>query len=104
VTQNTSLSKNQFFDFRISLSWSEMLCWMTGEALVNLNLINLTGSDESRIIFLPERPSICQYTVSKFQPQPNCKKAIKSTSTFGPHFTVHFKNTKNLLYILKTTI
>ena len=26
----------------------------------------VSTSDESRIIFLPERPSICQYTVSKF--------------------------------------
>ena len=51
-------------------------------------------SDESRIIFLPERPSICQYTVSKFQPWPSCTKAIKSTSTFGPPCIVHFKTTK----------
>ena len=32
------------------------------------------------------------------------KKAIKSTSTFGPPCIVHFKNTKNVRYILKTTV
>jgi len=53
------------------------------------------NSDESRIIFLLERPSICQYTVEKFQPWPNCQKTIKSTSTFGPPCTVHCKITKN---------
>ena len=33
-----------------------------------------------------------------------CKKAIKSTSTFEPPCIVHFKNTKNVRCILKTTI
>ena len=33
-----------------------------------------------------------------------CKKAIKSASTFGPPFIVHFKYTKNVRYILKITV
>ena len=33
-----------------------------------------------------------------------CKKAIKSTSTFGPPCIVHFKSTKNVRHILKTAI
>ena len=32
------------------------------------------------------------------------KKALKSTSTFGPPCIVHFKNTKNVRQILKTTV
>jgi len=33
-----------------------------------------------------------------------CKKAIKSTSTFGPPRIVHFKSTKNVRHILNTFI
>ena len=65
------------------------------------NLLICT-SGESRIIFLPERSSICQYPpkISAI----NIKKSIKSTSTFGPPCIVHFKNTKNVRCILKTTV
>ena len=61
---------------------------------------SILHSGESRILFFPERSSICQYPckISAI----NVKK--QSRARLDPPCIVHFKNTKNIRCILKTTI
>jgi len=65
----------------------------------NGNRVLISG--ESRIVFLPEQSSVCQY------PPKISAINVNKQSRAGllcPPCIVHLKNTKNVRYILKTTI
>ena len=92
----------------LTMDWSDAGCFHYFVYLMSLCnqysvascCVSLRTSGESRIILLPERYlSIPSQNFSH-----KYKKAIKSRSTFGPPCIVHFKNTKIVRYILKTTV